>query len=251
MVESSQISYLLAFAAGFLSFVSPCVFPLIPSYGSFITGISFEELVEGQSDRRVARACLFNSLAFILGFTIIFVALGVSTSLVAEFLREYRTLIKTVGGVLVILFGLFVLGVLKLDFLTREKKLHLGSKPAGYLGSVLVGITFGLGWTPCIGPILGSILTLAATGDSPWYGLRLLLLYSIGLGLPFLLTSLVLDLFLLHMPKITRHMQLITRLSGLVLVAVGVLLLSGKFAELAQWAQSVGLGWDIDLSGTF
>ncbi len=247
-VESHNITFFFAFAAGFLSFVSPCVLPLIPSYVSYITGISFEDLVDGGDDKNFTKVTLYNSLAFILGFTIVFVSLGASSSYFGSLLRDYQELIMRVGGILVIVFGLFIMGVLKLDFINREKKFHVQEKPAGYIGSVFVGIVFAAGWTPCIGPLLGSILSLATSEGSVLFGVELLLVYSIGLGIPFLITSLALNTFLRHMPKVTKHMKVITTISGLILIAIGVLLVTDRFTELSNLFQSMGLGWDIDIS---
>ena len=246
--ESHNITFVIAFSAGFLSFVSPCVLPLIPSYVSYITGISFEDLVEGGEDKNFTRVTLYNSLAFILGFTIIFVALGASSSYIGSILRDYQELIMRIGGLLVIFFGLFIMGFIKFDFINREKKFHLQEKPAGYLGSVFVGIVFAAGWTPCIGPMLGSILSLATSEGSVLFGIQLLFVYSIGLGLPFLITSLALNTFLHHLPKVTRHMKVVTTLSGLILICVGLLLVTDRFTELTNFFQSIGLGWDIDIS---
>jgi len=245
--ENHNITYVIAFSAGFLSFISPCVLPLIPSYISYITGISFEDLVEGGKDRNVTKITVFNSLAFILGFTFIFMALGASSSYFGSLLRDYKDLIRQAGGILIILFGLFILRIIKLDFIDREKKFHLQEKPAGYIGSVIVGIVFAAGWTPCIGPILGSILSLAASEGSVSYGMQLLFVYSIGLALPFFITSVALNTFLTHLPKVTRHMRVVTTISGLIMIGLGVLLLTDNLDYLANLLQSVGLGWDIDV----
>ena len=246
--DTHNITFFFAFSAGFLSFVSPCVLPLIPSYVSYITGISFEDLVEGGDDKNFTKVTLYNSLAFILGFTIVFVSLGASSSYFGSLLRDYQELIMRVGGILVIVFGLFIMGVLKLDFMNRDKKFHLQEKPAGYLGSVFVGIVFAAGWTPCIGPLLGSILSIATSEGSVLFGVELLLVYSIGLGIPFLITSLALNTFLHHMPKVTKHMRVITTISGLILIVIGLLLVTDRFTELSNLFQSMGLGWDIDIS---
>jgi len=248
MMESHNISFVIAFSAGFLSFVSPCVLPLIPSYVSYITGISFEDLVEGGDEKNFTKVTLYNSLAFILGFTLVFVALGASSSFIGSALRDYQELIMRLGGLLVIFFGLFIVGVIRFDFINREKKFHLQEKPAGYLGSVFVGIVFAAGWTPCIGPMLGSILSLATSEGSVLFGIQLLFVYSVGLGLPFLITSLALNTFLHHLPKVTRHMKIITTISGLILIGVGLLLVTDRFTDLTNFFQSMGLGWDIDIS---
>ncbi len=246
--DTHNITFFFAFSAGFLSFVSPCVLPLIPSYVSYITGISFEDLVDGGDDKNFTKVTLCNSLAFILGFTIVFVSLGASSSYFGSLLRDYQELIMRVGGILVIVFGLFIMGILKLDFINRDKKFHLQEKPAGYIGSVFVGIVFAAGWTPCIGPLLGSILSIATSEGSILFGVELLLVYSIGLGIPFLITSLALNTFLRHVPKVTKHMRVITTISGLILIAIGLLLVTDRFTELSNLFQSMGLGWDIDIS---
>ncbi len=246
--ENHNISFIIAFAAGFLSFVSPCVLPLIPSYVSYITGISFEDLIEGGDKKNVLKITVLNSIAFIIGFTFVFMALGASSSFFGSLLRDYKDLIRQAGGILIILFGLFILRIIKLDFINREKKFHLQEKPAGYIGSVFVGIVFAAGWTPCIGPILGSILSLAATEGSVSYGMQLLFVYSIGLALPFFITSVALNSFLQHLPKVTRHMRVVTTISGLIMIALGVLLLTDNLDYITNLLQSSGIGWDIDIN---
>ena len=184
--QAPDVSLLIAFAAGLLSFVSPCVLPLVPSYLIYITGLSLEELTS-QADRSRMRATIvLNSLFFILGLTVVFVAFGASASLVGRLLMTYQDFLRKAGGVLIVIFGLYVMGVLKLNFLMTEKRIHLQSRPAGYFGSVLVGMAFAAGWTPCVGPILGSILMLAGTSDSTsmMTGVKLLSSYSLGIGLP-------------------------------------------------------------------
>ena len=185
-----EVSFPLAFLAGVLSFLSPCVLPLVPSYVSFITGISFEDLREGADRKKIHFLTITNSLTFIAGFSTVFIALGASSSAVGRFFFEYQDWIRINGGVLVIFFGLFVSGVIRMDFLTRERKFHMTGKPAGYIGSFFVGMTFAAAWTPCIGPILGTILLYASSQGSAAYGFKLLAVYSLGLALPFFLSSL-------------------------------------------------------------
>ena len=175
----NDISYPFAFFAGILSFLSPCVFPLIPSYVSFITGISFEDLTGGVDRKRITFLTITNSVAFIAGFSTVFIALGVSSSVIGSLLFQYLDVIRIIGGILVIIFGLFIAGFLKLDFLMKDKKIRLGGKPAGYVGIFLVGMTFAAGWSPCIGPILGTILVYAGSKGSMLYGLQLLAVYSL------------------------------------------------------------------------
>ena len=177
--SSSQVSLLIAFTAGIFSFVSPCVLPLIPSYLTYITGISFDELTGTQS-RAVRRRTLFHSLFFILGFTMVFVALGASATFIGNFFHENQVLIRRIGGGLVVLLGIHITGVVKLGFLEKEKRFEVKDKPLGYFGSILVGIAFAAGWTPCIGPILASILLYASTSGNVMNGVMLLVAYSLG-----------------------------------------------------------------------
>lgn len=236
-----DVSFPLAFLAGLLSFMSPCVLPLIPSYVSFITGVSFEDLTEGTDRRKIRNLTITNSLSFIAGFSFIFVALGASSSAVGRFLFQYQDWIRIIGGVLVIFFGLFVSGVIRLDFLTRERKLHLSGKPAGYFGSFLVGMTFAAAWTPCIGPILGTILLYASTQGSAVYGFQLLAVYSLGLGIPFFLSSLMFNSFLAYSGRIRKHMRIIMAVSGLLLIVFGVLLLTNNVRQLTALFPDFGV----------
>lgn len=220
-----SIGYIGAFLGGVLSFLSPCVFPLIPSYVAYITGVSFEDMRTG--DRaRIRKLTLTNSTAFILGFSTVFVLLGVSSTFVGAILAYYYDYIRIGGGIIIIILGLYIMGILHIGFLARERKIHLHSRPRGYTGSFLVGITFGAGWTPCIGPILGSILIIAATSGSALYGFKLLVVYSMGLAIPFLATSLAINSFLSHFNAIQKYMRVILILSGLLLIAFGIILLT-------------------------
>lgn len=236
-----EVTYPLAFAAGVLSFLSPCVLPLVPSYVSFITGMSFEELTSAADKARVRRLTITNSIAFILGFSVVFIALGASTSYVGQLFRQYQDEIRIVGGILVIIFGLFIMGLFRMDFLMREKKFRLGGRPSGYLGAFTVGLVFSAGWTPCIGPILGSILLYATSQGSTTLGLKLLSIYSLGLALPFLLSALAINTFLSYSKTIQKFMKPIMFLSGLVLIAFGVLLLMDKVSQLSTYFPDLGI----------
>ena len=180
MSGGQDLSFYLAFAAGVLSFLSPCVLPLVPSYVAFLTGLSFEELTYEHPKQKMRRIILSHSLLFILGFSVLFTILGASATLIGQFLAAHRDTIRIVGGILVILFGLFISGVFSWAFLQQEKKLHLRAKPLGYVGSFLVGVTFAAGWTPCVGPILSSILLYASTVEDMRSGILLLIFYSLG-----------------------------------------------------------------------
>ena len=202
------------------SFLSPCVLPLIPSYVTFITGLTLDDV------QRSRRAALVHALLFVLGFSLIFLALGASATLLGRLLVSYRIEFSRIGGILVLVFGLYLLGVFNLGPLSRERRFHITDKPLGYLGTVIVGIAFGAGWTPCIGPILGSILTYAASEANLPRGLVLLSAYSLGLALPFVLAAVAVERFIGLFSRIGRHMVWVSRVSGAVLVVVAVLMMT-------------------------
>ena len=243
--QAPDVSLLIAFAAGLLSFVSPCVLPLVPSYLIYITGLSLEELTS-QADRSRMRATIvLNSLFFILGLTVVFVAFGASASLVGRLLSTYQDFLRKAGGVLIVIFGLYVMGVLKLNFLMTEKRIHLQSRPAGYFGSVLVGMAFAAGWTPCVGPILGSILMLAGTSDSTsmMTGVKLLSSYSLGIGLPLFAIALSVGPFIHYFKKIRNYMYGISVASGIFLILIGILLYTNSLALITGELERRGIGW--------
>ncbi len=225
----TEVTFTLAFVSGFLSFLSPCVLPLVPAYISFITGLSIEEL---RHSNLVLRTFL-NTLAFVAGFSTIFITLGASSSLIGNLLLEYQGYFRIAGGVLTIIFGLFVTGLLKLDFLMREKRFHIHKGPAGYLGAFLIGISFAAGWTPCIGPILGTILIYAGSQGSASYGLQLLGVYSLGLAIPFILATAAINFFFTYTRKLNKFIRLMTLASGIILIIFGILLLTDNLGLLA------------------
>ncbi len=237
----SDVSFPLALSAGVLSFLSPCVLPLVPSYISFITGISFEDLTGTDDKKRIRYLTITNSIAFILGFSTLFMAFGASSSAIGSFFFDYQDWIRIIGGVLIIIFGLFVAGFLKLNFLSKEKKVHLSGKPAGYIGTFFVGMTFAAGWTPCIGPILGAILVYASSKASAVYGLKLLSVYSLGLAIPFFVSSLAINSFLSYSKKILIHMRIIMIVSGLLLITFGILLLTDQIRVLTGLIPDFGI----------
>ena len=236
------VGVLVAFSAGLFSFLSPCVLPLFPSYLSFVTGMSVSDL---SSDLTAAarRRVLLHSVAFILGFSLVFIALGASFSAAGQFLLDYRDWIRRVGGILIILFGLYIAGFLKLGFLARTQQWQLREKPAGYLGSLAVGITFAIGWTPCVGPILGAILSLASTAENVGRGITLLVAYSAGLGVPFLLSSLALGAFLKFFKRYRPFIPIVERAAGVLLIVVGVLVYTNYYLVLNAWAISITPEW--------
>lgn len=232
-MESQSVGLTVAFVAGVLSFLSPCVLPLIPSYVSFITGLSLEELGE----RRWT--AVTHALLFITGFTLIFVALGATATGVGRLLNYNQVWLERIGGALIVLFGLYLLGAFQWTALARERRLHLQDKPVGYLGSVLVGLAFGAGWTPCIGPILGSILLYTSTRADLGQGIVLLLTYSLGLAVPFVLAALAVERFIGWFRRYRKYLPLTTKLAGAILLGVGALLLTGYFSILAGWLQAL------------
>ncbi len=233
MDASTTFGLAVAFTAGLLSFLSPCVLPLVPSYVTFITGLSLEDV------QRTRRTALVHALLFILGFTLIFLALGAGATALGSVLRAYRDWIIRIGGVLVIVFGLYLLGVFDLAAFSRERRVHLADKPVGYLGTVLVGVAFGAGWTPCIGPILGSILMYTASSADLGRGLQLLSAYSLGLAVPFLLSAILVQQFLQFFTRIRRQLVWVTRVSGAVMVVVGLLMVTSYFTILASYLQGL------------
>ncbi|HWI40191.1 MAG TPA: cytochrome c biogenesis protein CcdA, partial [Verrucomicrobiae bacterium] len=218
--SASGLTFAAAFVAGLLSFLSPCVLPLIPSYITYITGVSFAELHAEHPAQSVRLKTMLHSLAFIAGFTTIFVLLGASATLVGGVLQRYQDLVRQAGGVLIILFGIHVSGLVNFTALLGERRINIRNKPAGYAGSFAVGLAFAAGWTPCIGPILASILMVAATEETVGRGVLLLLSYSLGLGVPFFLSSLALHRFILVFNRYKRHIRVMEVVTGLFLVLV-------------------------------
>jgi len=246
-MHSNELSIFIAFAAGLLSFVSPCVLPLVPSYVTYITGLTFEDITSHNDRARVRWITVKNSLAFIAGFTTIFVMFGASATFIGRLFLTYQDIVRKIGGLLIILFGLYITGLLKVSFLSAEKRLHMKSRPAGYVGSFLVGIAFAAGWTPCVGPILGSILVYASTAGTVSKGMGLLAVYSMGLGLPLFVSALAVNTFLSTFKVINRYMRWITVISGLFLIAVGIMIFTDTFTMLTSWFQQQGIGWSVDL----
>lgn len=230
-MEGGSLSLLIAFSAGLLSFLSPCVLPLVPSYVTFITGMSLEDLQQSR------RNTLLHAVLFVCGFTLIFLALGAGATVFGQLMLRYRDWISRIGGVLIIIFGLYMLGVLNLGLLARDTRLHIADKPLGYFGTLVVGIAFGAGWSPCIGPILGAILTMAANEADLQRGLVLLLTYSMGLAVPFLLAAVMVERFLAVFAKYRHQIVWVNRVAGALLVVVGVLMVTNRFTMLASWLQ--------------
>ena len=230
-MATESLSVVVAFSAGLLSFLSPCVLPLVPSYLTFITGLGLEDV------SRARRTTLLHALLFVLGFSFIFVVLGAGATAFGQLMLAYRSWIARAGGVLMIVMGLWMLGALRLDALQQERRVHISDKPMGYLGTVVVGIAFGAGWTPCLGPTLGAILIMAANQTDLAKGIVLLSAYSAGLAVPFLLAALALERFLTFFQRFKKNLGTVNRVAGVLLILVGVLMFSGWFERLAALLQ--------------
>jgi cytochrome c-type biogenesis protein len=232
-LEGASVGLVIAFSAGLLSFLSPCVLPLIPSYVTFITGLGLDDV------QHARRAALVHGLLFVLGFTLIFLALGAGATMLGQVLLQQRLWINRVGGVIIIIFGLYLLGVLNIGFFSRERRMHLANKPVGYLGTVAVGIAFGAGWTPCIGPILASILLYTSTQADLGRGMALLTAYSLGLAVPFLVSAVAVERFLAFFQRMRRQLVWISRASGVLMIGIGALMISNYFTILSSYLQAL------------
>ena len=242
----TEVNIFIAFVAGIFSFLSPCVLPLIPSYLSFVSGVSLDEMRSEQARLRVRSRVLFNSLAFISGFSLVFISLGASASLLGGLFLNYRNSIRIIGGAFVLLVGLYLIGVFKIAALERYLQFDLKDKPAGYLGSVLVGITFAVAWTPCVGPILGATLALASTAGEVSRGTILLSSYAAGLALPFFLSALAINSFLRFSQRLRPYVQVIHIVGGVLLVIVGILLITDYMTLLNAYALRFTPQWLIE-----
>jgi cytochrome c-type biogenesis protein len=232
---SQEVTLLAAFVAGFLSFVSPCVLPLIPGYISFISGLTLEEMRGTATPRSSRPQVLLASLAFVLGFTVVFVAAGASASALGKFMYAHAPLLEKIAGTILVILGLHMMGVFRIRFLENDRRIHTQRKPAGPIGAFVVGTAFAFAWTPCIGPILGGILAMAASRESVGEGMQMLAVYSLGLGVPFLLTSIAIDRFFAAAARIRRYYRLIELVSGGLLILVGVLIFFHQFTLIAKY----------------
>ncbi|MBI1821484.1 MAG: sulfite exporter TauE/SafE family protein [Nitrospirae bacterium] len=239
-----SISFFMAFTAGLFSFISPCVLPVVPSYLCYITGLSFEDLTAGsRSSQSIKWLTIKNSLMFIAGFSIIFILFGATATSLGQLLHTYQAMVRKIGGAIVILLGLYIMGILKFGFLMTDKRTHIQNKPAGLIGSFLVGIAFASGWTPCVGPILGSILLYASTEDSVLNGVTLLSAYSLGIGLPLFILSLGFNSFLSTYKKIIPYMKYINVASGLFIIFIGILIFTNSLTILTSMLTKYHIGW--------
>jgi cytochrome c-type biogenesis protein len=273
-MQGVELSIMVALGAGLLSFLSPCVLPLVPSYLSFIAGVSFDDFKRTQSDARLLRKVVLNSLLFIVGFSTVFMTLGLSFSLVGQVLIQYQEAIRMVAGLLIAFFGVYISGTLEHlakvadgaekrwgerpvlglipiicrplyvgRYLTRSLQFHIGNRPAGYVGAMLVGFSFAVGWTPCVGPILGAILALASSTAHITSGLLLLGAYSVGLGIPFLLSAVAINSFFHFFSKFKRYIEIVHIGGGLLLILVGILIFTGYLTVLNSIAIQFTPAW--------
>ncbi|WP_019639140.1 cytochrome c biogenesis CcdA family protein [Paenibacillus fonticola] len=233
----ADINELVAFGAGVASFVSPCALPLYPSYLSYITGMSVQTLRAEQNKREVRFKTLTHTLAFILGFSVVFYTLGFGAGLFGEFFISYRDLIRQISAILIILMGLFLLGIFKPQFLLKERKMNLNMKKTGYFASFIFGIGFSAGWSPCVGPILAAIISLAVTEPGAW--LSLITAYTLGFALPFF----VLAFFVGSTKWITRYSEVIMKIGGGLMLLMGVLLFTNQMARITIWLQQITPEW--------
>ena len=232
---TSSVSIAAAFLAGLVSFISPCVLPIVPGYLSFISGVNVAQYKEGGAPRDLVRRVALTSLVFVLGFSTVFVALGAAATYMGSLLQEHKRSLGVVGGVIIIILGLHTAGIFKINWLLSEKRANVESKPLGLLGAYVVGLAFAFGWTPCIGPILGAILLYASQQDTVTQGVVLLSAYSAGLGIPFILSALAVNGFFKAFSRLRTHMRAVEVVSGVLLVGVGLLLVTNRLTLIAQW----------------
>lgn len=235
MIVMDGITIFTSFAAGLISFLSPCVLPLVPGYISIISGFTLDQLKVESGKASLQRAVLLNSVTFIAGFSITFITLGASATWIGEILLSKAAVLVRLAGLVIIVFGLHLLGVFKIKFLYQDNRFHSIEKPRGMAGAFVLGLAFAFGWTPCIGPILAGVLAIASTKETVIDGVFLLAAYSLGLGMPFLATSLALNRFLRFYSHFKQHFRVVEAASGVLVTAVGLLVLTNSLSRLAIW----------------
>jgi cytochrome c-type biogenesis protein len=236
---NEPISLLTAFVAGIISFISPCVLPIVPGYLSFISGVNVAQFKGGETPAGLARRVAVTSGAFVLGFSTVFVTLGAAATLVGYYLQQYKRGLGIAGGVVIIVLGLHTAGLIRIPWLLYEKRAEVKSQPLGLLGAYVVGLAFAFGWTPCIGPILGAILLYASQQETVSEGVVLLSSYSLGLGLPFIASGLAINGFFAAFTKLRRHMQAVEYASGALLIGVGLLLVTDRLTIIASYVSRI------------
>lgn len=235
-----DITFLGAFVAGLLSFLSPCVLPLIPAYLCFLGGASLDDLMAaGGVDKGVRKQVFLSALAFVLGFSTVFISLGAGATAVSGFLMDNISVLSKGAGVVIVIFGLHYAGVFRIGFLNFEKRVHVENKPSGMIGSYVLGLAFAFGWTPCVGPILATILMIASSGDDVTYGISLLSVYAAGLGIPFMIAAFAVEPFMVFLGRFRKHMRKVEIGIGVLLVLTGIAIFTGDLAELAYKIQEL------------
>jgi cytochrome c-type biogenesis protein len=225
------ISYPAAFTAGLLSFLSPCVLPLIPAYFTFITGFSLEELTEYRNSE-IRKKVFLSTIFFVSGFSLVFILMGASASYLGGLMYKYRELIRIIGGILIVLMGVHLTGIIHFRGLDFEKRINMEKKPLHFFGTFIVGMAFGAGWSPCIGPLLGSIIIIAGSQETVWQGIVLLAIYSAGLAIPFIIMSVFINFLLIFIKKASRVLQYVNTVAGILLIIVGLILVTNKLYVL-------------------
>ena len=228
----AEISYFYVVLAGLLSFLSPCVLPIVPGYLCFLAGTSLDKIASGE-DASKERNVFYFALSFVFGFSTVFILLGASATLLSGLIYEYLDILRVVGGIIIIVFGIHFMQIIQLPFLNRDTRYQIESYRPGIVGSYVIGLSFAFGWTPCIGPILGSVLSIAASSETVTYGIVLLMLYSAGLGIPFLLAAYAINGFMRFLSKIRNYIRAIEIFTGVLLVIFGILILTNRIQELA------------------
>jgi len=221
------ITYSAAFFAGLLSFFSPCILPIIPSYFTFITGFSIEELTT-DCNTEIRRKVFLSTVSYVLGFSFVFVLMGASASLLGNIIYKYSNFIRITGGILIIIFGIHLTGLIHIRYLYHEKRIHIVKKPLHFVGPFIIGMAFAAGWSPCIGPLLGSILVLASNQENVWQGIILLVTYSAGLATPFIIVSIFVNFMLKFIKKVSVALKYVNIVAGIMLIFVGLFLVSNK-----------------------
>ena len=230
-----DVTYAGAFGAGLLSFLSPCVLPLVPPYLCFLGGVTLEQVTGDQTDQTVMRRVFIAAIAFVIGFSTVFVAFGATASVIGQLIADYMDVLSKIAGAVIIGLGLHFMGLLKMAFLYREARFHAENRPAGLVGAYIIGLAFAFGWTPCVGPVLAAILFVAGSEDSVSQGASLLAVYSAGLGIPFLAAALLVNPFMAFMSRAKNHMQNVERVLGGLLVITGIMFITGTVSDAAFW----------------
>jgi cytochrome c-type biogenesis protein len=231
---TQTVSYSAAFIAGLLSFLSPCVLPLIPAYFSFITGFSIDQLLDRQNSN-IRKKVFLSTMAFVCGFSFVFIVMGASASYLGGFIDAYKDYIRIIGGVIIIVLGIHMTGWIQIRSLNVDRRVHVQNKPIHFMGTFIIGMAFAAGWSPCIGPLLGAILVIASSKDTVWQGIQLLALYSAGMAIPFILISIFINFLLEFLHRANRVIQYINRIAGILLILVGIFLLTDSFALIYSW----------------